>query len=151
MRAWRDIRAAWARRALGDAVVAAWELARARREMQRTPVDELSLLKQGAPNNSTAELTLAQQSLVNRVAYVVPAMGKRVPWRSDCLVQALAARRWIARAGVTSDLCIGVRKDDAGFQAHAWLKVGEQIVTGGDVATYAELPPVGPPGGLASL
>ena len=71
----------------------------------------------------------------------VAIMGLRVPWRSDCVVQALAARRWLARGGVDSDVCIGVRNDAQGFQAHAWLKVGERIVTGGDVSSYAELPP----------
>jgi len=67
-------------------------------------------------------------------------MAIRVPWRSDCLIQALAARRWLARAAAPSDVCIGVRKDEQGFQAHAWLKVGERIVTGGDISSYAELP-----------
>ena len=55
--------------------------------------------------------------------------------------QALAARRWLARRGIGSNVHIGVRKDQLCFQAHAWLKVGERIVTGGDVSSYAELPP----------
>ena len=68
-------------------------------------------------------------------------MGLRVPWRSDCVVQALAARRWLARGGVGSTVCVGVRKDEQGFQAHAWLKAAGRVVTGGDISSYAELPP----------
>jgi hypothetical protein len=86
-------------------------------------------------------LSPQQIALIERVSYAVPVMGSRVPWRSDCLIQALAARRWLARASISSDVCIGVRKNEEGFQAHAWLKVGERIVTGGDTSSYAELPP----------
>ena len=62
----------------------------------------------------------------------------RRTWRTWLVL--LLALSWLARAAVPSDVCIGVRKDEQGFQAHAWLKVGEQIVTGGDISSYAELP-----------
>ena len=75
------------------------------------------------------------------MAYTISLMGLRVPWRSDCLVQALAARRWLARAAVASEIHLGVRKDEQGFQAHAWLKIGEQIITGGDISSYSEFSP----------
>jgi hypothetical protein len=85
-------------------------------------------------------LSERQRALVERVAYTLPVMGLRTPWRSDCLVQALAGRHWLARAGIAADIRLGVRTE-ADFGAHAWLKVGERVVTGGDVSTYAELPP----------
>lgn len=82
---------------------------------------------------------------VARVSFAVPRMGARVPWRSDCLVQALAAHRWLGRMGVDSELCIGVRDPSRGtFEAHAWLKVGDRVVIGGEVADYA---PLGAPDG----
>jgi hypothetical protein len=52
---------------------------------------------------SPGELTDAQRRLVARVAYAVPVMGLRVPWRSDCLVQALAAKRWLIPTSVDAD------------------------------------------------
>ena len=136
----QDIGTAWRRgpRVWRDVAIACWELARANAAFRRTPPGELPLL---ADDEGGAPLTAPQQSLVERVAYVVPIMGLRVPWRSDCVVQALAARRWLARGGVGSSLRIGVRNDAQGFHAHAWLRVGERIVTGGDVSSYAELPP----------
>jgi len=124
-----------------DALVATWELVLANHALRRTPTGELPLLTGVQPAPDRPALSPSQAALVERVAYAMPVMGLRVPWRSDCLVQALAARRWLARAAVPSDVCIGVRKDDHGFQAHAWLKVGERIVTGGDISSYAELPP----------
>ena len=122
----QDIRTAWRRGpgAWRDVAIASWELALANVAFRRTPPGELPLLRRA-----------------QRVAYMVPIMGERMPWRSDCVVQALAARRWLARGGIASNVCIGVRKDARDLQAHAWLKVGERIVTGGDVSTYAELPP----------
>ena len=69
-------------------------------------------------------------------------MGARVPWRSTCLVQALAARRWLARRGVASELVLGARKPGgAELDAHAWLKAGERIVVGGDGQGYAPFTP----------
>jgi len=124
-----------------DALVAVWQLVLANHALRRTPPGELPLLTGVQPAHDRPALSPAQAALVERVAYAVPIMGLRVPWRSDCLVQALAARSWLARAAVPSDVCIGVRKDELGFQAHAWLKVGDRIVTGGDISSYAELPP----------
>lgn len=135
-----DLATAW-RRGPGvwrDVAVASWDLALANRAFRRTPIDRLPVLTDHAGREP---LTAQQRALLDRVAYAVPIMGLRVPWRADCVVQALAARRWLARGGIGSTICIGVRKDAAGFQAHAWLKVGERIVTGGDVSTYTELPP----------
>ena len=79
-------------------------------------------------------------ALVRRVAVAIPAMGARVPWRSDCIVHARAAQRWLARHGIASSLRIGVNKT-AGqrFAAHAWLLVGAELVTGGDIASFAPL------------
>ena len=131
--AWRGGPGVWR-----DVVVAVWELALANRAFRRTPIDRLAVL---TGHDGAKPLTAPQQALIDRVAYAVPIMGLRMPWRSDCVVQALAARRWLARGGIDSRVCIGVRKDAAGFQAHAWLKVGERVVTGGDVSAYAELPP----------
>jgi len=135
-----DIGTAW-RRGPGlwrDVAIAVWELALANRAFRRTPPGELPLLPRREAETGT--LTARQQQLVERVAYAMPVMGLRVPWRSDCVVQALAARRWLARGGIGSNVHVGVRNDEHGFQAHAWLRVGERIVTGGDISTYAELP-----------
>ena len=138
-----DIATAW-RRGPGvwrDVAIASWELALANLAFRHTPPGELPLLARDEGPETGKPLSARQLSLLERVAYAVPIMGLRVPWRSDCVVQALAARRWLARGGIGSHFCIGVRNDGPEFQAHAWLKVGERIVTGGDVSPYAELPP----------
>lgn len=79
-------------------------------------------------------------SLVRRVAFATPRVAARVPWRSDCLAQAVAGQQWLTSAGIDSTISIGVRiTAEHGFEAHAWLKVGEESVTGGDVSTFSVL------------
>ena len=78
--------------------------------------------------------------LVERIAYAIPRVAVRLPWRADCLVQARAAERWLASVGIASDLHFGVhRVKQPVFEAHAWLTVGSRIVTGGDISSYVPL------------
>jgi hypothetical protein len=120
-----------------DLVRAAVELAIARRALDRRSIGDL-LSPRAAQKSAPAALTPAEARLVERVAYAVSRTGARVPWRADCLVQALAARRWLERHGVASNLYIGVRNEGE-FAAHAWLKVGDEVVTGGPIADYVSL------------
>lgn len=72
-----------------------------------------------------------------RIRYVIPRLSDRLPWRSDCLIQAIAAQNWLAALGAQSEIQIGVEKpEDGQFGAHAWLVSGGEIVTGGDIAQY---------------
>jgi len=88
---------------------------------------------------ASGTLTPGQAARVDRVAHAVNVMSLRFPWRSDCLVRALAARRWLAASGVSSRLHIGARHEEDGtFMAHAWQTVGERLVSGGDPSPYAE-------------
>lgn len=78
--------------------------------------------------------------LVRQVGYVIPRMASRVPWRADCLVQSLAAQRWLASAGVASVLKIGAERPEGEvFNAHSWLTYGDTVVTGGEVDGYEVL------------
>lgn len=72
------------------------------------------------------------------MSWAISAVARRLPWRSDCLVQAVAAKNWLRRYGIQADLGIGAARDAGGqFAAHAWIKVGDTIVTGGDISRFA--------------
>lgn len=140
---WRhDLGTAWRRgpRTIADVLIASWELAIANRAFRHLPPGRLALLSQAA-EAADQDLSPQQRAVIERVAFAVPVMGLRVPWRSDCVVQALAARRWLARYRIAAALRIGVRKDGPSIAAHAWLTAGGRVVTGGDISDYAELPP----------
>ena len=77
---------------------------------------------------------------VSRIAYVIPRLSDRLPWRSDCLIQAIAGQNWLTAKGADSEIQIGVENPkDGDFGAHAWLVHNDTIVTGGDIARYALL------------
>lgn len=79
-------------------------------------------------------------ALVDRVSFAIPRMSSRVPWRADCLVQALAAQRWLGSRGVVSSIVVGVSKPmPEDFKAHAWLMAGDRIVTGDQADTYTTI------------
>lgn len=66
------------------------------------------------------------------------------PW-AVCLPKALAAHWMLRRRRISSAVCFGVKHDPAtGFGAHAWLRVGDEIVMGGrsldGYAPIAEFP-----------
>lgn len=59
----------------------------------------------------------------------------------NCLRRTVAQRRMLARRGVSAQLHIGVKKEEAGFAAHAWLSYRGQVLNDADDVTerYVEL------------
>jgi hypothetical protein len=81
------------------------------------------------------------------VARAVAATSRHTPWESACLVQALAAKLMLKRRDIPSTLYLGVAKEDNKLTAHAWLRSGSFILTGGAdrerftiISTFAEKP-----------
>lgn len=80
---------------------------------------------------------------VRRVRLAIMRALNNVPGAPNCLPQALAARWMLERRGIASSLFIGTQRDEAGQpRFHAWLKVGDEWVTGlCDEAQYTLLVP----------
>ena len=75
-----------------------------------------------------------------RLSWAIGAAAARVPWRSDCLLQAMAADRWLRRCGMQPEFFLGVAKDAGGqLEAHAWLRCGDAMVTGADDRNFTNL------------
>jgi hypothetical protein len=83
---------------------------------------------EGASNETPEILAKAK-----RVAWAVRLMSRYTPWNSNCLAQAIAAKRLLRRQQVPTTLYLGVarKKEDDGLEAHAWLRCGDFFVTGG--------------------
>ena len=116
----------------GDILRAVLWLGRARLIHRRMRPADLMRLAQEKGQGARRDPVLAR-----RIAHAIPRAAARVPWRSDCFVQALAGQAWLASQGIGSELFIGVRKDAEGFAAHAWLRHDEITVTGGDFSSYS--------------
>ncbi len=122
-----------------DLLRATCELALARYRLGTQPPKHLlqRARQLGQPTTMPPRETHA---IAARVAFAIPRVAARLPWRSDCFIQAMAAQRWLQSKGIPSALMIGTRKDeDGGFQAHAWLTCNDQIITGGDISGYVPL------------
>lgn len=69
-----------------------------------------------------------------RLGWAVRAAAARTPWESACLVQALAGLVMLYRRDLPGTLYLGVAKGLEApdrVAAHAWLRYGSVILTGG--------------------
>lgn len=113
-----------------------YELTRARIAFGRLEAKAIPLRNRRSLSSSTPEPGITQ-SAVARITYVLPRLSDRLPWRSDCLVQAIAAQNWLTTKGAASEIQIGVENPKGGkFGAHAWLLHDGMVVTGGDISQY---------------
>lgn len=127
--------------------IAVKELALARLRHATTRIDVIFHdLRQSPPDpvKECAQLGLAD---LRRLSWAVAAAAARVPWRSDCVLQAMAAQRWMRRRHCGGDFFVDVRKDPQGaLLSHAWLRRGELSITGGaDPEFEVLLAPLGTP------
>ena len=67
---------------------------------------------------------------------LMAAVMRRVKWRDSCLIRALTAKKLLNRAGEKCTLYLGVSKEDGQpMNAHAWLRCGRLLVTGGEISS----------------
>ncbi|NDR57691.1 lasso peptide biosynthesis B2 protein [Aliiruegeria sabulilitoris] len=123
---------------LQDLYRASNELWRARKQVASASVPQIlspfpvDAARQAEHTDHSAEKT------VERVSIAVQRAANAVPWRSDCLIQAEAARHWLAAEGIETRIELGSNKTDSeGFLAHAWLIWRDRIVTGGDISRFS--------------
>jgi hypothetical protein len=113
-----------------------WEaiaaLAMARIALACVPFSRIAAWLGTAGAESPATVTLDQAQAAEAVGWAVSALARRVPWDGRCFAQALAATAMLRRRGVDGTVSFGVCEGtSAGFEAHAWLRVGPLMVTGG--------------------
>ena len=110
-----------------------------------SPADSHSAGDPERPASAGEHLARAPQPrLPRRVARIVRRAAHHVPFPAVCLPQAMALQWMLRRRGVASRLFFGARRkaQDSGLDFHAWLTVGgECVIGGGEVETYAPLPP----------
>lgn len=65
-----------------------------------------------------------------RIRWAVETAARHLPWKPACLPQAVAAQWMLRRRGIASTLYLGI-DPASGYDAHAWVRAGSVIVTGG--------------------
>jgi hypothetical protein len=74
-----------------------------------------------------------QLAELKQVAQVIRLMSRYTLWESQCLVRAMAGMKMLERRKIASTLYLGTARDGEGrLIAHAWLRSGPIIVTGGE-------------------
>jgi hypothetical protein len=67
----------------------------------------------------------------NQIVAALAAAGRRMPFTSTCLVEALAAEAMLRRRGFEPTLVLGVaRPAETRLSAHAWVEVQGEVVVG---------------------
>jgi len=82
---------------------------------------------------SSFQIEESKYQLIKEIACAVNSASQVTPWKSKCFVKALTAQKMLKNYNIYSTLYLGVAKDgERDIKAHAWLRAGEIIVTGGD-------------------
>ena len=112
------------------------------------PFRRLATLLGDEMAESPAADTEEQRAAAIPIGWAVRTLGRRLPWMSQCLVQAVAATWMLRRRRIPSTLYFGlaIDKDTHGqLKAHAWVRCGARVLTGAKghhdfkvVATFAE-------------
>ena len=87
----------------------------------------------GTPGAETPDTaTNAEICVAEEIGWAVAVLARRVPWDGRCLAQALAGTGMLRRRGLEGTVSFGVRRGEiAELDAHAWLRFGSCMVTGG--------------------
>lgn len=70
---------------------------------------------------------------VQQVTKAIRVISRYTPWKSTCMVRAVAGLKMLEKRGIESTLYMGVARDKQGAMiAHAWLRSGAYYVSGDD-------------------
>lgn len=72
-------------------------------------------------------------NLLNLISRAINRASSHVPWKTKCMVEAIAAKRMLHKRKIPCTVFLGVAKDKNQKDkliAHAWLKCDDIIVTG---------------------
>ncbi|MEZ9198195.1 lasso peptide biosynthesis B2 protein [Shewanella sp. 10N.286.54.B9] len=67
-----------------------------------------------------------------KISRLIVTTVRYCPWNANCLAQAIVARFWLGVCGVPYRIYFGLRRDNTGLKAHAWVCSGSVFVSGGN-------------------
>ena len=109
--------------------IAMW---RVLRELRRAPAGSLVHLHPAGPSTVSGPLSASARELRERARRWVRALNRsqRVPlFRGACLARSIALHRLLEGDGIQgSHVCIGVKRADSDFEAHAWVEIAGMVI-----------------------
>jgi hypothetical protein len=76
------------------------------------------------------------------IVWAVEAWSRRMPWRTKCIEQGIAAQRLLRSAGFDARLHYGARHAGAkaALEAHVWVTIdGKPVIGGEEARDFAEI------------
>ena len=70
------------------------------------------------------------------IKYAVERTCNHTPWESKCLVRALTAQKLLKRKKIASTMYLGCGMENGKMVAHAWIRVSDYYITGGNGEGY---------------
>lgn len=70
---------------------------------------------------------------IRQITKAIRVISRYTPWKSTCMVRAVAGLQMLEKRGIESTLYMGVARDKQGQMiAHAWLRSGAYYISGDD-------------------
>lgn len=95
------------------------------------PVKRFAALLGRLHVETPTESSPREDTVSQRVEWAIRFASAYTPWTSNCFNKAIAGKVMLRVRRVSSTLYFGVRKENGEVAAHAWLRAGSRIVTGG--------------------
>jgi hypothetical protein len=113
-------------REIADLLRAQWELLAVRFWLKATPTGELVKVSPAAAAPTASESQVAR---ARSLALAVERAAENGLYRATCLRRATAIQRLLNREGILgSHVRLGVRNGRRGFEAHAWVELGDVLL-----------------------
>ncbi len=121
------------RRELSLFFEAYWQLGLARAAVLTLPFNQLSK-DWGVPYFEEFRYPPKDPVFMRQLRWAIASASKYTPWDSNCLAQAIAAKKMLRKCGYTSTLYLGMTTpsahEDGEVEAHAWLRCGDTWICG---------------------
>ncbi|MFL0198644.1 lasso peptide biosynthesis B2 protein [Clostridium sp. WILCCON 0269] len=96
------------------------------------PFNKLAAFVGKHREESSEQVSDIDEITIGKIKWAVSVVCRFTPWESKCFVQALAGQIMLKKRKIDSTLYLGVARDkEKKLLAHAWLRSGNIIVTGG--------------------
>lgn len=95
------------------------------------PFRRLSMVLGKHMRESPIKEDVVEAEVARRIGWGVETVSRYTPWESKCLVQAIVGKIMLRQYEIANTLYLGVRRDAGSLVAHAWLRCGATIITGG--------------------
>ena len=99
--------------------------------IKKTPMIKVYRKLGDKDKESPVEEPIEHQRLARLYAFHVNRITEHLPWEEKCFVRALTLKKLLSEKKISCTIYLGVKKEEKGMSAHAWLRSGLLYISGG--------------------